>query len=237
LMASRALELAGVEDVEGTLITTARKLFRLKLVDAIAQQDVDARGPGFTEQVEVILAYRIGLADRLGLPVQARDMLFPHQANVSSAALDEAYAQVLIDERIADGENAFFVEREFWEKHLRSQYPQELKALMAPGIDSIDEKSDALFELSDLQSEQDTGADQATKVQWQAKHNEVVDRLVSLLGKRKDEILVNGSMQSAFFESELKRLSTVRQAQQRQALLTLTRKVLNNFAATEGTQV
>ncbi|NJJ57621.1 NEL-type E3 ubiquitin ligase domain-containing protein [Pseudomonas sp. B14(2022)] len=235
LMGARALEMVGTEHVEGSLIATGRKLFRLTLVDAIAQRDVEARGPGFTEQVEVILAYRTLLADRLELPVKSREMLFPQQANVSQAAIDGAYAQVLRDERNTAAEETFLTGRLFWETHLRSRYPQELKALMTPELDLIDEKSTALFELSDLQGEQVSAADQATKDQWQAMHDQVTDRLAGLLGRRRDEILVNGAMQSAFFESELKQLGVERQALEQRSLRILTRRVLNNFAATQGT--
>lgn len=229
LLAAQALEAAGAGEAEGKLIATARQLFRLKLVDAIAQRDVDLRGPGFTEQVEVFLAYRIGLADRLGLPFKARSMLFTRQANVSQTAIDAAYAHVLRDERIADDESAFFVEREFWDRHLRSRYSQELDTLMEPVNHSIDEKSAALYELSALQGEQDPTANQATKDAWQAKHDEGVERLVGLLGKSKDEILVDGAMQSAFYEQQMRQLGAERQTQQAAALQTLTRRVLEQF--------
>jgi len=235
LLAARALESVGAQSAEGPLISTARKLFRLSLVDAIAQRDVEARGPGFTEQVEVILAYRIRLADRLELPIKSRDMLFSEQARVSPAAIDEAYAKVLRDERIAGDEEAFFVGRMFWETHLRTRYPQEIKALMVPAIDLIDEKSSALFDLADLQDE--PVSDAAIQNHWQTKHDEAADRLAGLLGKRRDDILVNGSMQSAFYERELKQLGAEREALEQQALKTLTRKVLNNFAASEGTSL
>lgn len=235
LLAARALESVGTQSAEGPLISTARKLFRLSLVDAIAQRDVEARGPGFTEQVEVILAYRIRLADRLELPVKSRDMLFSEQAKVSPAAIDAAYAEVLRDERITGYEESFFVGRRFWETHLRTRYPQEIRAHMVPSIDFIDEKSDALFDLADLQDA--TVSDAAAQSQWQTQHDEAADRLAGLLGKRRDEILVDGSMQSAFYERELKQLGAEREALEQHALKAVTRKVLNNFAASEGTSV
>lgn len=237
LMGAKALELAGAEHVEGSLISTGRQLFRLTLVDAIAQQDVEARGPGFTEQVEVILAYRTRLADRLELPVKSREMLFSHQANVSQAAIDDAYVRVLKDARNTGAEEAFLTGRSFWEKHLRSRYPQELKALMATDLDFIDEKSTALFELSDIQGEQGNAADPMRESPWQARHDEATARLTSLLGRRRDEILVDDTMQSAFFERELKQLGAERQALEQRALRTLTHRVLNNVAANEGTPV
>lgn len=231
LMGARALERAETSNAEGALIAIARKLFRLTLVDAIALRDVAARGPGFTEQAEVVLAYRTRLAERLELPVKSRGMLFPQQANVAEATVDAAYAQVLRDERNPAAEEDSFVGRAFWKTHLRTRYPQELDALMAPGLGPIDEKSSALFELSDLQGQQEAEAG------WQARHDQAVDRLAGLLGKRKDEILVSGSMQSVFYERELNQLSAERHLLEQRALKTLTRRVLNNFAATTGTSL
>ncbi|MDY7067132.1 hypothetical protein PsexTeo8_36020 [Pseudomonas extremaustralis] len=234
LIGARALALAEETNAEGALIDTARKLFRLHLVDAIAQRDVDARGPGFTEQVEVILAYRIRLADRLGLPVKTRDMLFPHQANVSEAAIEAAYEQVLRDERVAADEAAFFVGQDFWQKHLRTRYAQQIEALMAPGRARLMAKAEALEDLSEWQARQEDSADQG---QWQAHHRELVDTLGRLLGKRRDEILVDGSMQSAFYVEQYDALGAEQQALGTQAMGSLTRSVLNNFAAEQGTDI
>lgn len=234
LIGARALALAGEANTEGALIDTARKLFRLNLVDAVAQRDVDARGPGFTEQVEVILAYRIRLADRLQLPLKTRDMLFPHQANVSETAIEAAYEHVIRDERVAADETRFFVDQGFWQKHLRSRYSQELEALMAPGRARLTEKAEALDDLSEWQARRENTVDQA---QWQAHHHELVDTLGRLLGKRRDEILVDGSMQSAFYVEQYNALGVEQQAQEAQAMGSLTRSVLNNFAAVQGTDV
>ncbi|MGY2374799.1 NEL-type E3 ubiquitin ligase domain-containing protein [Pseudomonas sp. SDO524_S393] len=236
LLGANALEQAGTDDAEGALIGTARQLFRLALVDGLALRDAEARGPGFTEQVEVVLAYRTRLADRLGLPVKSRSMLFPRQAELSQAAIDAAYAQVLMDERNAANEETFFVGRAFWEKHLQTRYLQELDALMAPELERIDEQSATLFELSDWQGTHPAAGEEA-QAQWQAQHDAITDRLAGLLGKRRDEILVGGSMQSAFYERELKRLGAERRALEQRTLETLTRKVLNNFAAVQGTSL
>lgn len=235
LLAARALELAGTESAEGALVSTGRKLFRLALVDAIAERDVAARGPGFTEQVEVILAYRTRLAVSLDLPVNARGMLFPQQAAVSQTDIVNAGTEVQKEMLNAGKEADFFIGRMFWDKHLRTRYPQELKALMAPDLVLIDEKSTALFDISDVQTEQDAAVDSATRALWQTKHDEAVDRLAGLLGMRRDQILVDGSMQSVFFERELKQLGDERRALEQLALHTLTRRVFNNFAASGGT--
>lgn len=108
---------------------------------------------------------------------------------------------------------------------------------MDPVIKEIDEKSAALDELSALQDVQDNAADQAAKDAWQAKHDEVVDRLVSLLGKTRDEILVDGSMQSVFYNDEMKLLGAERAREERLNLQTLTRSVLEKVGATHGAQV
>nr|WP_241678115.1 NEL domain-containing protein [Pseudomonas kitaguniensis] len=118
LLALQALELADAAGAETQLISTGRKLLRLALVDAIAQRDADLRGPLFHEETEVILAYRIRLADRLSLPVKSQGMLFPQVAAVSQEAIDNAYASVLRDERIHGNEEAFFVKQGFWNRHL-----------------------------------------------------------------------------------------------------------------------
>lgn len=237
LLAAKALELAGTGEAQATLIATARTLFRLRLVDAIAQQDVDLRGPGFTEQVEVILAYRIGLADRLGLPFTSRRMLFSNQANVSQVAIDAAYAQVLVDERVTADESAFFVDRAFWDKHLRSRYSRELAALMEPGVTAIEAKREALEELSEVQGTQDNSADPAAKDAWQARFDEAVEQVATLLAKPRDEILVDGAMQSAFYDSQMRQLGAQRREQETSALQTLTREVLDTFDAAQAMQV
>ncbi|MFL1479241.1 NEL-type E3 ubiquitin ligase domain-containing protein [Pseudomonas grimontii] len=237
LIGARALLLAGDVHAESMLISTAKKLFRQHLVDVIAQRDVEARGPGFAEQVEVILAYRVGLADRLDLPVKSRGMLFPQQANVSQAALDQAYTQVLAAEQVTADETAFFAERRFWQQHLRTQYPQQLEALMGPGDALNRARVDALDELAQWEAKENTAADQASKDQWQARHTELVDNLVNMLGKPRTEILVDGAMQSAFYLEQLNVLGVLHLQQEEQAMRTLTRSVLNNAAAEQGTPV
>ncbi|MGO4802535.1 NEL-type E3 ubiquitin ligase domain-containing protein [Pseudomonas sp. W22_MBD1_FP4] len=234
LIGARALVQAGDAHAEGALISTAKKLFRLHLVDTLAQRDVEARGPGFTEQVEVILAYRVGLADRLDLPVKSRGMLFPQQANVSPAALDQAYTQVLAHERMVADESAFFAERRFWQQHLRTRYPQELEALTAPGTALNRAKGEALEAVSDWQALEDSAPDRA---QWQATHTELVDNLMTVLGKPREEILVDGAMQSAFYIEQFNLLRVAQWEQEEQAMRTLTRSVLNNAAAEQGTEV
>ncbi|WP_241678114.1 hypothetical protein [Pseudomonas kitaguniensis] len=108
---------------------------------------------------------------------------------------------------------------------------------MAPVNEHFIEKNAALEALADIQHEQDIEADQAVQDQWLAKRNAAVDRLVTLLGKQHNEILVNDSMQSGFFVNELQALMAARQVQETQVLRTLTRRVLNNHDAVQGSEV
>ncbi|WP_057700502.1 NEL-type E3 ubiquitin ligase domain-containing protein [Pseudomonas paralactis] len=227
-------QLAEGPALENQLLVASKKLFRLKLVDDIAQRDVTARGVEFKEQSEVILAYRIRLADRLGLPVKTRRMLFPAIADVSQTAIEDAYVEVLRAEAIGSDEVDFLVGQEYWERYLRKHYAREFNSLTGPDMANIEEKSEALETLSQLQAEPDADADQATRDAWQANRDAVVERLGTLLGMTKDEILADGSMQSGFYDAQMRALGVARREQQNNGLRMLTRKVLDNHAAEPG---
>lgn len=231
------MDLADRSQIETQLLNASKKLFRLKLVDDIAQRDVISRGAAFTEQTEVILAYRIGLADKLGLPVKSRDMLFSQTAGVSQAAIDDAYTQVLTAEAVSSDQETFLVEQAFWDRYLRTHYSDEFEALIAPGIKRIDEQSDALFELSRLQEGAGAQTDQAAKDAWQTKRDNAVDAVVSALGISRDEMLVDGSMQRDLYVKQMDALSIARRREENLGLKRLTRKALINHAAEHGLQL
>jgi hypothetical protein len=65
----------------------------------------------------------------------------------------------------------------------------------------------------------------------------LVDNLMTVLGKPREEILVDGSMQSAFYIEQFNLLRVAQWEQEEQAMRTLTRSVLNNAAAEQGTEV
>jgi hypothetical protein len=235
LFALKATELVDGPALESQLLDASKKLFRLKLVDDIAQRDVIARGAAFTEQSEVILAYRIKLADRLALPVKSRSMLFSQTADVSEAAIDEAYTEVLRVETASSDKVAFLVKQAFWIRHLRKRHANELNSYLAPGTRLLEEKSDALFELSRLQKGLSADADQVTRDAWLAKRDEAVDTVGLLLGMRRNEILVDGSMQSGFYDAQMRALHVAQNEHENLGLTLLTQKVLNNHAAQQGT--
>lgn len=109
--------------------------------------------------------------------------------------------------------------------------------LTAPAIKLIDEKSDALYELSRLQEGPGAQADQAAREAWQTERDRAVDTVVSTLGMSREEILVDGSMQSDFYVKQMDALSIARRREEKLGLTLLTRKVLNNHAAEHGSQL
>ncbi|MFJ4354180.1 NEL-type E3 ubiquitin ligase domain-containing protein [Pseudomonas sp. NPDC089428] len=113
----------------------AQRLFRLEKVNALARAMMDERygngqwrGTHDEEEVEVSLAYRTGLAERLNLLGQPRHMLFGSLAGVTQADLDKAYQQVISAE--ASEERVVFIsEREFWVDALRELHPEAFGAI------------------------------------------------------------------------------------------------------------
>jgi C-terminal novel E3 ligase, LRR-interacting len=125
---ARSTAVAGREGPQ--LLKLVRGLFRLEEVDRIARLDVALR-PDFAEDVEVLLAYRIGLVDRLELPLGARTMQFSNAAGVDQAALDQAAAAVLSHETPA-ALIEFALKRDFWIKYLESEYAPQFLAIRQP---------------------------------------------------------------------------------------------------------
>jgi hypothetical protein len=231
LLVEQSRERVGEHEVEATFISTGERLFRLRLVDIIAQRDVEARGPDFAEETEVVLAYRTGLAQRLNLPIKTFEMLYRQTAGVSSETLDAAYLKVLEDEKNMSEKSRFFVDMAFWRKQLRTQYTQELNALTATDFELITETREALEEVTELQKSQGRPVDQEAKRVWQRDYDEAIDSVANLLGKNRDEILTDGSMTDAFYNQQMRQLGAQRQAKETAAMLALTVTVLNNFSA------
>lgn len=141
---AKAMAAAGEEGAP--LLKLVRGLFRLEEVDGIARQDAAAR-VAFTENIEVQLAYRVGLADRLELPVNTRTMQFSTAAGVDSQALDKAEQWVLGHET-PQRLTAFAIKRDFWTDHLKRQYADQLVACQKPTAMRMQALDDSLSELS-----------------------------------------------------------------------------------------
>jgi Leucine-rich repeat (LRR) protein len=140
-LANESLNSAHAAQAKEQLSTLAKGLFRLDEVERIAQQDVDARLRVIAEsndslinkvrqvlkldRVEIRLAYRIGLKDRLGLPGQPGQAMFTGIANVTTPMLDAAEQRVLSLDN-SPQEFVATTQRDFWRVFLKTRYADEL---------------------------------------------------------------------------------------------------------------
>lgn len=109
----------GGDGEEAALLRLGRQLWRLDEVDRIAQRDYEARRAGGADpdQIEVVLAYRVGLREVLDLPAQPTDMLFAEVAGLDQEHIDHARDEVLVletPERLSQA----LVDRDFWQEYL-----------------------------------------------------------------------------------------------------------------------
>ncbi|WP_371315498.1 NEL-type E3 ubiquitin ligase domain-containing protein [Pseudomonas gingeri] len=129
---ARAMASGTPAGTELNLLKLTRGLWRLDEVERLAQADIDAR-LGLPEMprvdpVEVRLAYRIGLTERLHLPGQPKHMTFTELARVTAQNLDSAYAKVLARERTPAYARAL-ADREFWASYLKENHPSRFSAI------------------------------------------------------------------------------------------------------------
>lgn len=135
---------------EAALLQLGRRLWRLDEVDRIALEDIQARRADGADpdEIEVGLAYRIGLRDSLDLPAQPGDMLFAEVGGVTAQRLEQARARVE-EAETTEHLAASLVAREFWEQHLLRTHAERLEAFNAP----YQERSNRLMEAADSMPE------------------------------------------------------------------------------------
>ncbi|CAG8870766.1 hypothetical protein PS627_04147 [Pseudomonas fluorescens] len=111
----------------------ARRLFRLDQVEQFARSDIAARiaAGEAVDEVEVSLAYRTGLAQRLELPGQPQTMQFEMLAGVGAAQLEEAAAAVQLAEQ-SDALAEDVAQRDFWRECLKGKHGTRFEALEQP---------------------------------------------------------------------------------------------------------
>lgn len=150
LMVHKAKALALTQGVnQGVALTTlARGLFRLDEVEAIALRDIDQRRTainnqqGLTpvqkvqalallEEVEIRLAYRHGLKDRLDLPGQPQHTRFTGLGNVTPAMLEDAYQRVISRDNSVQEFDAL-VARDFWKDYVTNKHRNAFEAQNEP---------------------------------------------------------------------------------------------------------
>ncbi|KPN90989.1 NEL-type E3 ubiquitin ligase domain-containing protein [Pseudomonas nunensis] len=122
----------GIDALEGQLALLLRGLFRLQEVERLALNNILSRrrtGPLTGEQaMEVSLAFRVGLAERLNLPAQPRELNNRLSVDVIPPTLDWAYTKVVAAEhttQLLDWISA----QEFWTEYLESTHREQFDEL------------------------------------------------------------------------------------------------------------
>ena len=144
LMVHNATLLSAVGEEGEQLYNLAKGLFRLDEVESIALRDIQQRRDAITtadlsqeqqlhqlariEEVEVRLAYRVGLRERLQLPGQPKSFRFHALANVTNAMLDAAQAQVSALEG-SEVQLQSIVGRDFWVEFIQTSHRPAFDAL------------------------------------------------------------------------------------------------------------
>lgn len=122
---------------QAELLSTSRSLFRLDRLNQVVRADVRARAAAMDvsedeiDEVEVFLAYRVGLTERLDLRHQPHAMLFGTLEPVTRAQLEAAATQVLASET-SEALLEWHMSQDYWLGYLRRQHPARLDAALSP---------------------------------------------------------------------------------------------------------
>jgi len=175
-----------------SLLTLSRRLFRLDEVEKIALADIDQRRaainaqPGLSEsarnrqlamleEVEIKLAYRDGLKDRLDLPGQPQHTRFTSMGGVTPAMLDSAYEKV-VALNDSPQEHQALLSREFWNDYITHKYQAQFEALSQPFHDQLAAQH-ADFEAKLLSSSAHEAKAKSLQAQLAIKEAELIDTL------------------------------------------------------------
>ncbi|EJN33541.1 hypothetical protein PMI38_04760 [Pseudomonas sp. GM84] len=147
VLAYQAGQRSTIAEAGEELLNLGRRLFRLEALDRFAFQAVDQRrlAEGVVDDLEIVLGYRIHLADVLDLPCQPRTMTFNTLADITAEREQEALRAVLAaqtPEAVAHS----VARQSFWTDYLREQHPQPFAAIST----AFDARGEAL----DAQAEQ-----------------------------------------------------------------------------------
>ena len=130
------------------LSNLSKGLFRLHEVDTLASQDIQRseaivndptvsmtdKLPHVTrlsEEVEIRLAYRYGLKDRLQLPGQPQSVRFTDLGGVTPQMLDAAYEKIIKRDNSTQEYQAL-LSREFWQDYVTHKYRAQFDAQSEP---------------------------------------------------------------------------------------------------------
>lgn len=131
---------------ETELFELARGLERLDELEKIAREDIAIRSVDYPQldEAEVRLAYRVGLAQRLQLPLQPQGMLYRSLAGVTDEAIDAAEQRVLHRERTSAFLRAV-IARDFWMEYLEKHYAASFEPVQSPFHERLDDLDDRAY--------------------------------------------------------------------------------------------
>jgi hypothetical protein len=128
-----------------------RGVFRLSTLDAFARSDIATRRG--VDEIEVLLAYRVGLKNELALPCETSAMRYNAISGVNQNSLNRAKTHVLTIES-TDSSAAlvnFAIEQPFWNtyvgKNQRFQnQKQDIKAFFQVSGEELEERAKTMSE-------------------------------------------------------------------------------------------
>lgn len=142
-----------LDSTQGEVLSTlSRGLFRLDQVEKVALNDIDQRRTAINnsnltpdqktqqleklEEVEIRLAYRYGLKDRLQLPGQPQHARFIGLGKVTQAMLDAAYERIVALDNSPEEFQAL-LSRDFWQDYVTHKYRSRFEAQSKPYQDEL----------------------------------------------------------------------------------------------------
>nr|NLU60563.1 hypothetical protein [Pseudomonas sp. BIGb0427] len=134
------------------LLNLARSLFRLDEVDRLSAEEIQLRrSMGMApDEIEVLLAFRTGLADELELVGQPRNMAYRFVAGVDRHALNTMRDQVRMAER-TPRLAASVAARGFWVRFIEAHQQAAFDALDQPFFQQLESLQAMQAELTDQQ--------------------------------------------------------------------------------------
>ncbi|XLM13705.1 hypothetical protein DKB71_25115 [Pseudomonas sp. PLMAX] len=124
-----ARQSANAHDRAARLLSLGRRLFRLDYLTRLAREH--ARPHPDLEPLEVELAYRTGLADRLDIFGQPRHMRYASNSGVTAKDLETAYSKVITAETSPEL-STYIQGRTFWSDFLRQHHGKDFTDVAAP---------------------------------------------------------------------------------------------------------
>lgn len=191
MMVWQATRMAPTAESGPPLMNLARGLFRLDEVEKVASEHIRAEEVAIRssnlpdvekraqihqlEDIEIRLAYRMGLSERLDLPGQPRDASYLATGGVTQSMLDIAGSRI---ERM-DNTPPYLqslLGREFWQDFIQNHYAEQFQTLREP----FDLRMQELFEqqaAGTLSDEQYTVQAEEVQLQRSVKQAELIESL------------------------------------------------------------